>query len=561
MKSPHLRGRYFRILTFFAGVIVRFIYWELILRYLGLRPLVRKTRSERFRREAVRFRALAIRMGGVMIKVGQFLSSRLDVLPPEVTDTLADLQDEVPAETFDDIRQLAERELGAPLAEKFDWFDAEPLAAASLGQVHRARLKVEEEADFRDVVVKVQRPNIASIVDVDLSALRRVGKWLTRYRPIREHADVPALLREFSSTVREEIDYLREAENARIFFENFKDDRDVHVPRVVASLTTLRVLTLEDVFAIKITDYEAVSAAGIDRGEVARKLLDVYLKQIFDDGFFHADPHPGNLFVTPLPLKKGSKRKAPRWQLTFVDFGMVGRVPSGAQDGLREMVIGVGTKDAARLVRSYQLLNVLLPGADLKMIEQAEAQAFDRFWGMSMSELKKTSPEEIKKFAHQYRDLMLSMPFQAPNDLLMLLRTVAILSGMCTGLDPNFNLWTQLAPYAQKMIASDSASGLDVILDQLGDVLQVLIALPSQTSRVLTKMEQGELAVQAPQVTREVRALVRSVDRLTGGVVFAALLFGAVMLQNAGNAALGNAFFGAAGAALLWVLFGGRGKN
>jgi len=561
MKSPHLRGRYFRILTFFAGVIVRFIYWELILRYLGLRPLVRKTRSERFRREAVRFRALAIRMGGVMIKVGQFLSSRLDVLPPEVTDTLADLQDEVPAETFDDIRQLAERELGAPLAEKFDWFDAEPLAAASLGQVHRARLKVEEEADFRDVVVKVQRPNIASIVDVDLSALRRVGKWLTRYRPIREHADVPALLREFSSTVREEIDYLREAENARIFFENFKDDRDVHVPRVVASLTTLRVLTLEDVFAIKITDYEAVSAAGIDRGEVARKLLDVYLKQIFDDGFFHADPHPGNLFVTPLPLKKGSKRKSPRWQLTFVDFGMVGRVPSGAQDGLREMVIGVGTKDAARLVRSYQLLNVLLPGADLKMIEQAEAQAFDRFWGMSMSELKKTSPEEIKKFAHQYRDLMLSMPFQAPNDLLMLLRTVAILSGMCTGLDPNFNLWTQLAPYAQKMIASDSASGLDVILDQLGDVLQVLIALPSQTSRVLTKMEQGELAVQAPQVTREVRTLVRSVDRLTGGVVFAAFVFGGVMLSDAGNAALGNAFFGAAGAALLWVLFGGRGKN
>jgi predicted unusual protein kinase regulating ubiquinone biosynthesis (AarF/ABC1/UbiB family) len=561
MKSPNLRGRYFRILTFFAGVIVRFIYWELILRYLGLRPLVRKTRAERFRREAVRFRALAIRMGGVMIKVGQFLSSRLDVLPPEVTDTLADLQDEVPAETFADIRQLAERELGAPLTEKFEWFDAEPLAAASLGQVHRARLKVEEEADFREVVVKVQRPNIASIVDVDLSALGRVGNWLTRYRPIREHADVPALLREFSSTVREEIDYLREAENARIFFENFKDDRDVHVPRVVSSLTTLRVLTLEDVFAIKITDYEAVSAAGIDRGEVARKLLDVYLKQIFDDGFFHADPHPGNLFVTPLPLKKGSKRKTPRWQLTFVDFGMVGRVPSGAQDGLREMLIGVGTKDAARLVRSYQLLNVLLPGADLKMIEQAEAQAFDRFWGMSMSELKKTSPEEIKKFAHQYRDLMLSMPFQAPNDLLMLLRTVAILSGMCTGLDPNFNLWTQLAPYAQKMIASDSASGLDVILEQLGDVLQALVALPSQTSRVLAKMEQGELAVQSPQVTREVRALGRSVDRLTGGVVFAALLFSGAMLLNAGNEQYGVGLLAAAGLALLWVLFGGRGKN
>jgi predicted unusual protein kinase regulating ubiquinone biosynthesis (AarF/ABC1/UbiB family) len=382
-----------------------------------------------------------------------------------------------------------------------------------------------------------------------------------RYRPIREHADVPALLKEFSSTVLEEIDYLKEAGNARVFFENFKDDRDVHVPRVVTGLSTLRVLTLEDVFAIKITDYEAISAAGIDRGAVARKLLSVYLKQIFDDGFFHADPHPGNLFVTPLPPKKGSKSKTVRWQLTFVDFGMVGRVPDGAQDGLREMLIGVGTKDASRVVRSYQLLNMLLPGADLKAIEQAESLAFDRFWGMSMSELKKTSSEEIKKFAHQYRDLILSMPFQVPNDLLMLLRTVAILSGMCTGLDPDFNLWNQLAPYAQKMIASDSASGLDVILEQLGDVLQTLIALPSQTSRVLTKMEQGELAVQAPQVTREVRALVRSVDRLTGGVVFAALLFGAVMLSNAGNAALGNAFFGAAGATLLWILFGGRGKG
>jgi predicted unusual protein kinase regulating ubiquinone biosynthesis (AarF/ABC1/UbiB family) len=240
---------------------------------------------------------------------------------------------------------------------------------------------------------------------------------------------------------------------------------------------------------------------------------------------------------------------------------MVGRVPDGVQDGLREMLIGVGTKDASRVVRSYQLLKMLLPGADLKLIEQMESQAFDRFWGMSMSELKKTSPEEIRKFAHQYRDLMLSMPFQAPNDLLMLLRCVAILSGMCTGLDPNFNVWTGLAPYAQKMIASDSASGLDVILEQLGDVFQALIALPSQTSRVLAKMEQGELAVQAPQVTREVRALVRSVDRLTGGVVFAALLFGAVMLSNAGNVTLANLFFAVAGAAFLWLLFGGRGKN
>jgi predicted unusual protein kinase regulating ubiquinone biosynthesis (AarF/ABC1/UbiB family) len=563
MKSPHLRGRTFRILTFFAGVIVRFIYWELILRYLGLRPLVRRTRSDRFRREAVRFRALAIRMGGVMIKVGQFLSSRLDVLPPEVTDALADLQDEVPAETFEDIRQSAERELGAPLTEKFEWFDAEPLAAASLGQVHRARLKVEEEADFREVVVKVQRPNIAAIVEVDLSALQRVGRWLMRYRPIREHADVPALLREFSSTVREEIDYLQEAKNAQIFFENFKDDRDVHVPRVVPNLSTVRVLTLEDVFAIKITDYDAISAAGIDRGAVARKLLDVYLEQIFEDGFFHADPHPGNLFVTPVPPKKGSKRKTVRWQLTFVDFGMVGHVPENLRSALRETVVGIGTRDAARLIKSYKSLGFLLPGADTQALEQTSAAVFDRFWGMSMSELKNIRPGDVRDIGHRVRDVMVEMPFQVPNDLLMLVRTVAILSGMCTGLDPNFNLWEQIEPYARKLVAEETSSAfsLDNILEQLGGIVQALVALPAQASRVLAQIETSGLTVQSPQVTREVRALGRSVNRLTGGVIFAALLIGGVMLVNAGSALLGTVFFGAAGLTLLWILFGGRGTN
>lgn len=568
-KSSQFRGRYFRILYFFAGVITRFILWELILARLGLRKWTRRTRAERFRREAVRFRALAIRMGGVMIKVGQFLSSRLDVLPPEVTDELANLQDEVPPEDYEAIRELAEKELGAPLAEKFEWFDESPLAAASLGQVHRARLRlvlsrraepvgaevegVEDEAEeFRNVVVKVQRPQIESIVEVDLSALSRVGNWLMRYRPVREHADVPALLREFSTTVREEIDYLHEAENAEVFFENFKDDPDVHVPRVVRSLTTLRVLTLEDVYAIKITDYAEITRAGIERSDVANKLLDVYLKQIFEDGFVHADPHPGNLFVTPLGKEGESPR---RWKLTFVDFGMTARVPEGVRDALREMLIGVGTKDASRLVKSYQQLGMLLPGADLKLIEQAEAQVFDRFWGMSMSELRRTNPDEIRKFAHQYRDLIFNMPFQVPNNLIMLGRTVAILSGMCTGLDPNFNVWNQLAPYARKLIEQEATKGIGGWLEELGSLLQNLIALPSQTSRMLAQVERGDLIVQSPKVEREIHALVRSVDRFTGGVIFLGLLLGGVLLYNAGNVLYGQGMITAALLALLWIVF------
>lgn len=553
MQPPRLRGRYFRILFFFAGIIARFILWELLIARIGLRKWTRRTRHERFRREAVRFRALAIHMGGVMIKVGQFLSSRLDVLPPEVTDELANLQDEVPAEPYEPIKALAEKELGAALKDKFEWFDSSPLAAASLGQVHRARLRVEDEADgFRNVVVKIQRPYIELIVEVDLSALKRVGNWLMRYRPVREHADVPALLREFSGTVREEIDYLNEAGNAETFSEMFRDDPDVHVPRVVRSLTTLRVLTLEDVYAIKITDYAAITAAGINRGEVAKKLLDTYLKQIFEDGFVHADPHPGNLFVTPLTWDGESPR---HWQLTFVDFGMTARVPGGVRDGLREMLIGVGTKDASRVVRAYQQLGMLLPGADLRLIEQAEAQAFDRFWGMSMSELRKTDPQELRKFAHQYRDLIFSMPFQVPNNLIMLGRTVAILSGMCTGLDPNFNLWNQLSPYARKLIEQEATTGLSAWIEELGKLLQTLIALPSQASRVFAQAERGDLIVQAPQVSREVRLLTRSVDRLTGGVLFFGLLIGGVLLYNAGNIAPAQALFAAALLTFFWALF------
>jgi len=554
--KPSLRGRYFRILYFFAGVIGRFILWELVLARIGFRKWTRRTRAERFRREAVRFRSLALRMGGVMIKVGQFLSSRLDVLPPEVTDELANLQDEVPAEPYAAIKELAEKGLGAGLTEKFEWFDESPLAAASLGQVHRARLKREDEANgFRDVVVKVQRPQIELIVEVDLSALKRVGNWLMRYRPVREHADVPALLREFSSTVREEIDYVHEAENAEKFLANFKDNPDVHVPRVVKSLSTVRVLTLEDVYAIKITDYAAITAAGIKRGDVANRLLDTYLKQIFEDGFVHADPHPGNLFVTPIDTDGESPR---RWKLTFVDFGMTARVPENVRDALREMLIGVGTKDSARVVKSYQQLGMLLPGADLKLIEQAEAQVFDRFWGMSMSELRKTNPDELRKFAHQYRDLIFSMPFQVPNDLIMLARTVAILSGMCTGLDPDFNLWNQIAPYARKLIEKEATKGISDWLEELGSLLQNLIALPSQASRVLAQAEGGGLMVQSPQMSRDVRSLMRSVDRLTGGFIFLGLLLGGVSLYNAGNTLYGEGMLVAAVLTLLWVLFSRR---
>jgi len=559
MHSSRLRARYRYIMGFFARATAGFFFWEILLPRIGLRSLTRRTRSQRYTQIAAQFRAMAIRMGGVMIKVGQFLSARADVLPIEITEELSGLQDEVPAEDFEAIRELAESEFGAPLQERFERFEPEPLAAASLGQVHRARLRSEaaEAEGFQDVVVKIQRPFIDQLIEVDFSALHRVAGWLMHYKPISKRVDVRALISELESTVHQEIDYLAEGKNAETFSKNFAGRQRIHVPRVVWSQTTRRVLTLENVYAIKITDYEAITAAGIDRAEVAKVLFDTYLKQIFEDGFFHADPHPGNLFVTPRPANESKVS----WQLTFVDFGMVGSVPEALRDGLRDMLIGVGTRNAAKVVESYQTLGVLLPSADLKLLEQAESQIFDRFWGMSMSELRNVNHREMHQFATQFRELIYEMPFQLPHNLLLLGRTVAILSGMCTGLDPNFNLWGQLAPYARKLLTDEGLSNWEVWLDEIGEFVKQVISLPAQTGRVLTRLERGELNVNVPQVNRQIYHLEGAVNRLVGSIVFAAFLFSGVILYNDGNIQPAYILWGLSGITMLWMVFFSRGHS
>lgn len=545
---------------FFGRVTLGFIFWEIFARRVGLGGVARRNRTERNRRTAVRFRALAIRMGGLMIKVGQFLSARLDILPPEITTELAGLQDEVPAEKFEAIRDHAQSELMLPLSEHYAWFDEEPLAAASLGQVHRARLREVDAAElgYADVVVKVQRPHIEQVVEVDLAAIRRVGGWLQRYRPIRERADVSALIEEFATTTRAEIDYLAEGSNAETFSVNFAEDPHVHVPRVVWELTTRRVLTLEDVSAIKLGDYDAITAAGIDRAQVAEVLLSTYMQQIFEDGFFHADPHPGNLFVTPL---EGTDEAGNRnWKLTFVDFGMVGHVPENLRTGLREALIAIGTQDGTRLVKSFKTLDVLLPSADLKLIEMASMQLFDRFGGMSMSELRELDHAEMMSFGLQFQELMLNLPFQLPESLLLLGRSIAILSGMCTGLNPEFNLWSSISPYASKLVSDEGGSTFQTILAEGTKIFQIAIGLPGRVDRVLTLMERGEFGVQTPMLDLRIRRLERSVGRITGGLVFSALLISGAILHGS-DPGLGRLLMGASVLPLLWVLVTGRRRH
>jgi len=539
-----LRLRYLRVLAYFAGTLWGVFWWDVLLRRIGLRALARRTAPVRYQRAAHRFRCLAAEMGGVWIKVGQFLSARVDVLPESVTAELAGLQDEVDPESFEAMRTVVEADLGAPVADRFAAFDPAPLASASLGQVHRARLPSGEA-----VVVKVQRADIKALIEVDLAALRTVIGWLKRYRPIRRRADLEGLLAEFSRTLWEEVDYAAEARNAMRFGEMFATEPEVRIPRVYPSHSTGRVLTLEDVYFIKITDYAAAEAAGVDRAEAADRLFRTYLRQIFLEGFFHADPHPGNLFVEPLG--------GGRWRLVFVDFGMVGRLTAEAKQGLRDLAIAVGGRDLDRLMTSYQELGVLLPGADVDRIRQAEALMFDRFWGKSMTELVRMHPTEMHRFAHQFRDLLYEMPFQVPHDLIFLGRCVAILSGICTGLNPDFNVFEGLGPFARELLAAEGGDWLDTLLGWLTEQGGSLITLPSRLTSALSRIERGDLIVTAqaaPDLERRLEMLSRSVNRLVAAVVFAALLLSGTLLILNGDRVPGAVGLTLALLALAWML-------
>lgn len=556
LRPGALRRRARRALWFGARMVLGFIWWELILARIIGAPRVERTRLRRFTALARRFRDLAVDLGGVWIKLGQFLSSRVDLLPPEVIAELSGLQDAVPPEPTPVMLARIERELGRPISQLFEDFDPQPVAAASFGQVYLATLRPDPALNGKAtapqrVVVKVQRPHMEAIVNTDLRSLRTIVGWLKLYEPIRRRANLDALAEEFAQVVLEELDYQHEAENAETFYKNFLNDTGVRVPRVYRELTTKHVIVLKNVEDIKITDFDGLAQAGISRSEVAQKLFETYLAQVFDHGFFHADPHPGNLFVQPLdpaiarawrvPIGKGRP-----FRLTYVDFGMMGRLPPNFVRELREFIVAVTLKDAHRWTLSAQRLGFFLPGADLDRVEQAIALLFDRFWGVALNDLSDVEFEEMYRFGLEFRDLLSSLPFQIPQNVLYLGRAANILAGMLTALDPQFDPWRALQPFAARSEQGATRGVASATIGEATRWVRQAIQLPGQSEAFFARALSGQLEVRAQLTSASMenfRRVERGIGRLAWALVFtAALVCGTLLVMNA-HALLGGGLF------------------
>lgn len=541
--------RYRRILRFFAGVIGRFILIDLLLGRLPLlRQPIRASRTNRLRRMAQRFRTLAIEMGGVLIKLGQFLSARVDILPIEVTEELAGLQDEVPAVPWVAIAAALHRELG-DVTTRFATIEEAPLAAASLGQAHRATLVAAPPVA---VVIKVQRPGIERVVQTDLAALRVVARWLMRYKPLRRRANVPALMEEFAATLWEELDYRAEADNAERFAQLFAEEQDVVVPHVYREHSTARVLTLENVAGLRIDDVAGITAAGIIPAVLAERLLDIYFKQVFQSGFFHADPHPGNIFVRPRPRPADLPATASTpFEIVFIDFGMMGNIQSVMGENLQRILLAVARRDTQALTQIYDDMGFFLPGADLERITEAQDAVLARIWGRSLQEMARPNPQEIRELAGEFKDLLRSFPFQVPQDFIYLGRAVGMLSGLTSQLHPDVNLWTQMERYAVELLANEQVKLFDFSF--LRSELQELFAVPGRIRHLIQLTEAGKLQIRTvadSKLLRQWASLEQRLARLNSTVLAAAALLGGVLLYNNGHVVLAMGFWGVAATAL-----------
>lgn len=422
---PALKTRFKIFLSFAADRIIRLVRLVVFRGHEGS-----ENKKARLEKQAAWFSRSLISLGPTFIKIGQALGTRADLLPLSYVKELSTLQDQVPAFPTAEAFARIEAELGRSLHECYAEIDSEPVASASLGQVYRARLATGEE-----VAVKVQRPELEQTISFDVAILYRIVQFINRFFPkANENADWEGMLREFYATIFEEMDYGKEGRNADRFRHNFRTWRVIRVPKIYWSHTSRRVLTLEFIRGTKVTDLEGLRARRISAVKVNRLLVRTYLKQLLEDGFFHADPHPGNLLV----MDSG--------HLAFFDFGMVGRITPKLQSQMIDAFFHVVGRDVHGLGQDIINLNFLKPGVDPETIRPVVESLFTLYLNLKLGEVK------FKELSYDLAEVVYEYPFRLPANFTYVMRALMTLEGIGIVTDPGFSFFETAKPYAREFM-------------------------------------------------------------------------------------------------------------
>lgn len=504
--------RFFTVIKLFIDIFWAF-YSLKFKRLWHRQSWLEEKRRHMYITQARYFRDTAVRLGGLLIKLGQFFSTRVDILPRSSIDELSGLQDEVPAVDFAAIQDVIEEEFSRPLDKVYQAFDSSPLASASLGQVHRAVLH-----DGRQVAVKIQRPGIANLVAIDLRALNRVIGLIKIFTDWNQLVDFDAIFIEFKETLEAELDYVQEGHNAETIAQNSEDDKELIIPSIHWNYATERVLTMEYLEGIKVTDHDVLQDFGINRQALAAKLLQTYIKQILIDGFYHADPHPGNLFVSG----KG--------QLIMVDFGMCGSITPSLRETLVEMVFALVNRDYEQVTQYLKKLGFIRYDYDNQALNRAISIFLEEMVGKGQD----LSHLDLQALLHDLETLLYEQPFQVPANFTFLGRALGTLYGICIGLDPNISFIDVAKPYVEE-ITPEKSSIFRIIKERSTLIGNALLDIPPLMERALHRVDRGELNLTIPlqninnaiiQNTRATRLLAWSI------VLGFSLLTGAYLLVN-----------------------------
>ena len=484
--------------------------------------------SALYTRQARRFTAFATAMGGLIIKLGQFLSVRIDILPREYIEELGKLQDAIPPVDTAVMVRVIEGELGAPLAELFASFDADPIAAASLGQVYRARLDTGA-----DVAVKVLRPGVDDLIDTDLRSLRVILRLLDRFTTMGRHLDVDGFCADFEATFRDELDYVTEGRNAEAFQRNFLLSPRVEIPAIHWSHTTRRVLTMEFMDGVKINELDALDGLGVDRARVARDLLEIYLQMFLHDGFFHADPHPGNVFVRPDGV------------IQLIDFGMVGTIPDEARRWYASLIVAVLTKDADRAVEALWGLGFLRRGTDTRALKQVLRPLMDTMFAdvsalyAGSSVLDHVMRGESLAFSidtetlDRLREFILSQPISLPGDTTFIGKAFITVVSVCSKLDPAVDIVGVAEPYLKQETRETLADVWPKIRADAISLARSAVPTAKRLVALARKADAGELEVRLGESQwRQLQAArERDVRRIVWTVLGASVMLSGVLVS------------------------------